>query len=83
MIVVGIVLAIVIALMLALVIVGVGGTVTKQARKLIESGHITDTKRAYRILRSLGSMPEGMKTRETEELYDKLKLLLEQKEAQT
>lgn len=77
MIIIAILLGIVLALILAIVIVGSGSIVTKQARTIIKKGMVTDVKQARGILKSLGSMPKDMKTRETDELYDDLKRLID------
>jgi len=80
MIILWILLAIGLAFLIALVVVGAGSVVTKQARKMIRSGRIDNIKQARETLKALGSMPKDMKTRETDELYDDLKRLIERAE---
>ena len=80
MIILWVVLAIGLAFVIAIVVVRAGSVVTKQARKMIQSGRIDNVKQARGILKSLGSMPKDMKTRETDELYDDLKRLIERAE---
>ena len=77
MIVIGILGLIVVAFLFAVLIMGVLGSVQRQARKMVQKGEVTNIKQAKRILSSLGSLPAQMRTEETDELHDKLGRLIE------
>ncbi len=63
------------AIVIVVLAVTGSGNVAKEARNIIKSGKVRDRKRAERILKALDG-PPNTRTRETDELYDSLKLLL-------
>lgn len=77
MIIVLILLGIFLGIVLAMVIGIVLGSAQKQARKMVEKGEVKNIGQAKRILKSLGSLPAQMRTKETDELHDKLGRLIE------
>jgi len=77
MIILGIVAFLGVVVILAIVIVGSIDSDQKKARKIIEKGHIDDLKEAKRILSFLGGLPTGIRTLETDDLYAKLKAMVD------
>ena len=77
MIILGIVAFLGVVIILATVIVGGINSDQKKARKIIEAGHIDDLKEAKRILSFLGGLPTSVRTLETDDLYAKLKAMVD------
>ena len=77
MIILGIVAFLGVVVILAIVIVGSIDSDQKKARKIIEQGHIDDLKEAKRILSFLGGLPTSVRSQEGDDLYAKLKAMVD------
>jgi len=72
----GIIVGVIIALVFAVISVAANESAKRQARKIIESGRVLDVKQAESVLKVMGNKTINH-TRETDELYDGLKKLIE------